>query len=298
MKTTDPIPTHALSDLDPIGIKIEKITHRNGYDPSDIHRHDYFEIFLFRTGGGHHLIDFCQYPIKNGSLHFIMPGQIHQIARTGSAIGYVLLFSESFYYYHRKERDFLSRLPYFYMNGGAPVLEVSEHDFEKLERNVSVMQEEFISPNRLRRDILRSHLNILLCKCEQLFEANRNRPDGAGIASPESARFYQFKMELENRFRECKTVAEYAACLAITPRRLNDLCKQYGDANAQKFIHSRILLEAKRLLAFSELNINQIAADLGFDDAAHFSRFFRQLEGMPPLAWRADSTNWQKKRTN
>lgn len=295
---TDPIPIHSLSDLDPFGIKIEKITHRNGYDPSDIHRHDYYEIFLFRTGGGHHLIDFCQHPIKNESLHFVAPGQVHQIARTGSSSGYVLLFSEPFYQYRRKEQDFLFRLPYFYRNGGTPAIEVAEQDFEKCEKIVSAMLDEFVGSNRLKRDILRSYLNVLLCHFQHLFEVKQRTSDTPAPSSPESAQFYRFKIELEKRYREWKTVAEYAKSLAISPRRLNDICKEYGGTTALKFIQGRILLEAKRLLGFSQLNINQIALELGFDDAAHFSRFFRQMEGTPPLAWRADCTNWQKKCTN
>jgi len=58
----------------------------------------------------------------------------------------------------------------------------------------------------------------------------------------------------------------------------------------------RRLVEAKRLLQFTSLSINEVAAELGFHDIAHFSRFFKAKAGHPPIAWRARNASEDRRR--
>ena len=56
--------------------------------------------------------------------------------------------------------------------------------------------------------------------------------------------------------------------------------------SAQHLIHERLLLEARRLLAYSDLDVTTISYSLGFKDPAYFSRFFTRREAMSPSAFR------------
>jgi len=51
-------------------------------------------------------------------------------------------------------------------------------------------------------------------------------------------------------------------------------------------MHARLLLQAQRELTYSRLSVKQIAFELGFTDAAYFTRFFRRLAGCSPAQWR------------
>lgn len=51
-------------------------------------------------------------------------------------------------------------------------------------------------------------------------------------------------------------------------------------------IAERILLEAKRLLTYSDLSIAEIADYLGYSEPTHFGRFFRRYLGLSPHTWR------------
>ncbi|WP_232516389.1 helix-turn-helix domain-containing protein [Chitinophaga caeni] len=51
---------------------------------------------------------------------------------------------------------------------------------------------------------------------------------------------------------------------------------------ATHMIQNRILLEAKRLLQASECSIKEIAYELGFNDLAYFSNFFKTQTGYSP----------------
>src|SRR4051812_44558324 len=70
--------------------KLEKAY--NTYDTSHAHRHDYFEILIFDKTGGSHEIDFVKYPIRQFSLHFLSPGQVHRLRRDKNVTGHVLAF--------------------------------------------------------------------------------------------------------------------------------------------------------------------------------------------------------------
>ncbi len=71
-----------------------------------------------------------------------------------------------------------------------------------------------------------------------------------------------------------------AAQLHITPLYLNEIVKEITGFPASYWIHQEIMLEAKRLLYYTNLDVKQIAFDLGYEDHAYFSRFFKKNTGL------------------
>lgn len=106
--------------------------------------------------------------------------------------------------------------------------------------------------------------------------------------SPRALQHVQrLKALVEAQFRQHPTQAALAAQLGITPTQLNRACRQVLGRPALHVLHARLLLQAQRELAYTGLAIKQVAFDLGFTDAAYFTRFFRRLAGSSPAAWRA-----------
>jgi len=64
--------------------------------------------------------------------------------------------------------------------------------------------------------------------------------------------------------------------LNITEQKLNELTKKNTGETTQQLINDLIILEAKRLFNYENLNVKQVAYQLGFDDAHYFSRFFKK----------------------
>ena len=71
----------------------------------------------------------------------------------------------------------------------------------------------------------------------------------------------------------------------ITPGHLNDVIKEVTGKNAKQFIDDRRILEAKRLLYWTEKPVKEIAWELGFDDAAYFTRYYKKETGELPTAF-------------
>jgi len=90
----------------------------------------------------------------------------------------------------------------------------------------------------------------------------------------------QFKNDVELYFRTHHKVNEYADRQHLTANHLNEVIKSETGTSTKDFIQNRLLLEAKRLARYSNLNAKEIAYRLGYEDVAHFSKFFKKWEGV------------------
>lgn len=95
-----------------------------------------------------------------------------------------------------------------------------------------------------------------------------------------------FRSAVDAFYRQQRDLDFYAANLGITPTQLNRVCRQVMGKSALSVINSRLLVEAKRDLAYSSLSVKEIALTLGFSEAAYFSRFFAKHTGVSPTGFR------------
>jgi AraC family transcriptional activator of pobA len=96
----------------------------------------------------------------------------------------------------------------------------------------------------------------------------------------------RFREAVEERFRASHGVEDYAAALGVSVARLRSACQSAARMSPLKILRRRLMLEAKRLLLYSNMTISEVAYFLGFDDPAYFSRVFRQDEGVSPRGFR------------
>ncbi|WP_342777076.1 helix-turn-helix domain-containing protein [Martelella lutilitoris] len=104
--------------------------------------------------------------------------------------------------------------------------------------------------------------------------------------SPAAALGLALRREIEAHFRENRPVDRYVASLATTRHLLDKAAHDTFGTSVKTLILERRLTEAKRLLLFTIRPVEDIAREIGFDDPAYFSRFFRRMAGEAPAAWR------------
>ncbi|MEG8116154.1 helix-turn-helix domain-containing protein [Xanthomonas hortorum] len=92
---------------------------------------------------------------------------------------------------------------------------------------------------------------------------------------------------IDQHYRAHWPISRYADQLGLTPGHLNALCQRLAGASALRLLQRRIMLEARRSLRYTSLSVQQIAASLGFFDAAYFSRYFARHTGCSPTRFRA-----------
>src|SRR6202000_1067335 len=112
-----------------------------------------------------------------------------------------------------------------------------------------------------------------------------------GPASYNQILLKNFQKLIEDNYLSLKLPKDYADLLYITPNHLNAICKDLLGMQAGEVIRNRTLLEAKRLLTNLQLNINEIAFRLNFNDNSYFTKFFKKLEGITPEEFRKKILN-------
>jgi AraC-like DNA-binding protein len=104
----------------------------------------------------------------------------------------------------------------------------------------------------------------------------------------------KFNLLVEGHFRSEHTVAYYAQRLNKSPKTLSNLFALYNAKSPSQIIQERILIEARRLLIYSDKSAKEITYELGFEDAAYFSAYFKKHTNQSPLEFRNDSVKMKK----
>ncbi len=99
----------------------------------------------------------------------------------------------------------------------------------------------------------------------------------------------QFKAMLDRHFREHRPVQTYAAAMGLTAGQLSRICRDVLGISALDVINARLVHEAQRELVYSVGSVKQLASELGFEDDAYFSRFFKRHTGLSPRVFRAQA---------
>ena len=98
--------------------------------------------------------------------------------------------------------------------------------------------------------------------------------------------YKKLKTLVDQHYKENLSVSQYADMLYITQHHLNVVTKQVTGKTAGEVIRARSILEAKRMLTFTDKVITEIATELGFLDSSYFSRIFRNETGLSPGAFK------------
>lgn len=258
--------------------RMEDVYEQHHGRPDAPHMHDYYTILLVKKARGKHLIDFREYALEGNALFFISPGQVHQVVEEEPSEGFVITFSRHFLAENNIRECFIEDINLFKDYGQAPPLRPSTDVFEKLTALAVQMEDTFKNDTAFQYEALGAYLKLFLITahnaCDLIAGANTQIVE-AGLSILRS-----FKTAVEKHFASEHQVNYYASALAVTPDHLNKTVKSLIGKTAKEYIQSRIIVEAKRLLRHSPLAAKEIAYQLGFEDPAHFSHFFKKCTSL------------------
>lgn len=106
--------------------------------------------------------------------------------------------------------------------------------------------------------------------------------------SPSRALAGALRRAIDRHYREDWPVSRYVDLLATTPHLLDKAARETFGQSVKDMLMDRRLLEAKRLLRFTIRSVEDIGREIGFEDPAYFSRFFRRRTGHSPAQWRRE----------
>lgn len=168
----------------------------------------------------------------------------------------------------------------FFGSSQLPIIQLAEPDQEKLNAlwNIFLME---LSENEdaLQLEMLQMLLKRLLILCTRIF---KNQKNFSALDQPQSDLIREYNFLVEKHFKTKKAVAQYADLLNKSPKTVANLFSKLGAKSPLSYIHDRTMLEARRLLGYTDKSIKEIGYELGFEDIQAFSRFFKKNEGISP----------------
>ncbi|SDZ80062.1 helix-turn-helix domain-containing protein [Pedobacter hartonius] len=269
------IPVHILKDRTDLGFQLKNFS-KGSYNEDDekvngVHRDDHYIFFVLEKGSGMINIDFKEVEIPEGSLYYILPSQVHQRIRTSGASGWFIAVETSllppecrsvFEGHLFLQRPF--KLKESHLDRCNQLLHLLFLKYrEERTNNFSIME-------------LHSLVRSFLAMAAGCYNSGEGLHDKIYRPAQISAHFRKL---LAEDFRTVKGPAEYATKLNISETYLSEAVKKTTGFPASYWIHQEVIMEAKRLLYYSNLTVKEIAHDLGYADHSYFSRLFRKTTG-------------------
>tara|TARA_B100000780_G_scaffold249895_1_gene195830 strand:- start:1879 stop:2754 length:876 start_codon:yes stop_codon:yes gene_type:complete len=265
--------------------KMEDIyTKRNG-KVDEPHRHNYYTVLIINKAKGQHKIDFNTYDLSNKQIFFVTPGQVHQVIETEKSLGFALTFSNQFLVKNGISLSFMASLNLFQNYGQSPPLIPSQEQFEAIEKFSTQIFTLFNSNVSMKNLSIGAFLKLLLIECNNICAIN---PMESDLDSSGDNLIRAFKSSVDNNYKKEHSTTYYAAQLHITPDHLNRTVKTKIGKTAKEYIQARIVTEAKRLLYFTNLSNKEIGYELGFNEPANFSAFFKRNTQLSPSKFQKD----------
>ena len=233
-------------------------------------------ILWFKLGPNEFIIDGEEQVFAKNQIVFLT--EFHKVTVTSIEEIRFLRFNRPFYCILDHDTEVGCKGILFFGASQLPIIQIPNEEIEQFETLWKMFNIEMQSDDNLQIDMLQMMLKRYLILCTRLFKLQEHYPN----KKVESDIVRAFNFLVEQHFKSKHTVAEYAELLYKSPKTLSNIFSKIGSKTPLQYIHERKMLEARRLLRYSDKQIQEIAFEIGYEDIQTFSRFFKKQEGLSP----------------
>jgi len=174
----------------------------------------------------------------------------------------------------------------FYGHRKVPQIKLDAEDQRRLELLFNVFIDEYgEEEDNLKTEMLRVILKRLIVK---LTRSYKRQTQLDSIPEGDMNVVRQFNLMVEKNYKQYHQVQEYANLLHKSAKTISNIFSKYSNQTPLEIIHDRILVEAKRLLIYTDKTAKEVAYELGFSDFPNFSRFFKKNLQSSPSQYREE----------
>ena len=245
---------------------------------------DGFAAIIMLSGEAVVQINTKSYTIKPNTILFFSPESVIRTERaSSSAAGYFLAYSKTFI--NRVQVGLSTSLPVFMHYRKSPILKINEEDVHEVLAIFRLMKLLLRSDKKLyRNEIIESLFKTAFYIISEVSNREKEQLPKQGRCE---VIFDEFMNLLEEHCRRERNVSFYAEQLNITPKYFSSAIKQVSGKTAARWIDDAVIMEAKNMLKFSGMSIQEIAYRLSFPDQSFFGKHFKQHVGVSPSLYRA-----------
>ncbi len=228
-------------------------------------------------------------PIKLPKDSIVFLTELHQLGDIQFEKLNVIQFNRPFYCVEKHDSEVGCRGILFFGASEVPQIKIEAERLKQLQLIWKVfMMEMEDESDGLKQEMLQIMLKRFLITCVRIY-----KKDSYNIPTDHSSIgvIREYNYLVEKHFRTLTKVTDYAALLHKSPKTLANTFSKFIAKTPLKIINERRLLEAKRLLKYSDKPVQEIAYDLSFNDVQSFSHFFRTRMGQSPSLFRNELTD-------
>ena len=272
------------------------------------HKDNYDDFYVFRASSGDHFIEgrtvrmkaftviLCidgtenlkEMSINKGSLLMTFPNNVLKIeAGYPTATVRGIMLSQDFM--RMLQVDVKNSLPLFMRLAYNPLVNLTQEQQEDIERYFDLLENISNNSDLAHRDeIVRGLLMSMFYRISDTYEQRPQVLDEKerSVRNRREEYFAKFITLLSENFKRERTVGFYAEQMCVTPKYLSLLIKDFSGKSAAEWIDSYVITEAKTLLRYSTMSIQEVAYELNFSSQSFFGKYFKHLTGMSPSEYK------------
>ena len=229
-----------------------------------------------------------EFRLKKNSLFIFNPKDILQVQSNDRFKAHLIVITPDFL--KRINIDTKHMMPLFLQFGSRPCMELTHKECTSLRSFISMVEQELEGPETdFAVEIVGGLIAATIYKVgDILTHYMKEHPE---LENPMHNRaeeyFKQFTELLGEHYTRERSVGYYARQLCITPKYLTTLIKRISGKSVSEWIDSYVILEAKTLLKYSNMSVQEIAYYLNFPNQSFFGSYFKRNTGMSPSQYKA-----------
>ncbi|MDR6368915.1 AraC-like DNA-binding protein [Chryseobacterium bernardetii] len=279
------IPTYDLNGITHHQFHIKRMDKRtqNAGDillDKGIHRDSHYIFTCMESGHVRMMVDFKTIEAKESTIFCVLPGQVHQGLLMEEVCGWFVAVKAELV--PDTVRSFFDE-----SLGEIQPLPMDKSLIKKINTTASMLHASYTNEMLSSKEgflVVQSLLNAFLGMFALMYSQKNISPASGENRALQLCR--AFRILVRKDFKTMKSPSEYAEVLNITRGYLTETVREVTGKPAQHWIHQEILIEAKRLLVFTNLSVKEVAYELGYSDHTYFSRLFSKLEDQSPSQFR------------
>jgi AraC family transcriptional activator of pobA len=279
MKT---IPLHLLKDKTKLGLHLKYFNKGEVFLDDEVtsvaHRDDHYIFFVLESGSGSVMIDFVDVPLPEHSLYYILPTQVHQRIQNQNSDGWFLAVDTALIPSECRqvfERTLVLQQPHL----------LDDDHFQQFYQFLRLLLLKYKEDDTGQFYVMAVHSLL-----QSFFAIAATCYSVGTIDTPKVSRKLQltsqFKDLLTTEIKNIKSPEAFAARLNVSEAYLSEVLKKTTGFPPSYWIHQEVIIEAKRLLYYSDLTVKEISNQLGYTDHSYLSRLFTKITGISALTFR------------
>ncbi|MEN9908638.1 MAG: hypothetical protein RLZZ540_1787 [Bacteroidota bacterium] len=258
--------------------RIEDLSNKSSFQVLP-HRKTVHDFIFLKKGLSKRTKGLNKYEFGASSIFFLPAYQITQHEMmSDDAEGFYCHFDEKIFDYLPK--NYLSKQYPFFQYQSHPVIELSENTLNYIELILNRTLELYKEEKTSNKQLISCNLLVIFEEIKKEIPLQTTKTKNSFLDITE-----RYKNALEKNIYEHQNILYYAKSMNITPDYLNKCVKKSTNKTAQDLLKEMLILEAKTLLKYSNLNVSEIAIKLCDQNPSNFVRFFKKQTGMTPLEY-------------